>query len=529
MEVCENWLDLLFNLKRTFMLKNLSLIFVIIFQLVTAQSIDTSFGTAGYSFINPSSALDKAGDFIVDQNQSIIALGNVGPATKRAIYKIDSSGKRDSSFGTNGVNITENSRQYKILKLSDNKFLSVGEIGSSVHIQKFNTNGLLDVGFANAGNLYIDVGPGNSTNWARDAVELNNGQILVSAAYTQGNSSLKTTLLKINQDGSVDTSFGNNGKLIIEIDSGETGNYADNILLTDNNTIVLAGVFGKQIGQNPKKTYLYLAKLQYDGSFVSSFGTNGKKILEFTASQIYAQAVQDKNGNFYIASYLADVNGQRNTSLLKVLKNGQTDTSFGNNGISVYKFLNETDFRGETVNSILVGNQGIYLGGNYYPNPVPGFEAGIAFLCKFNFDGTPDLSFGTNGLFKFTGFNKIRQLSTIKFNSKMNILASGDSNSSDRAFTIASVIIPTETLRTTEITEDNVKIFPNPVIDFLVVESQNKIERIDLYDFSGKIVPLLIEKSELNKNKVKIDFKNIKNGSYILFINNDKSFKIIKK
>ena len=96
-------------------------------------------------------------------------------------------------------------------------------------------------------------------------------------------------------------------------------------------------------------------------------------------------------------------------------------------------------------------------------------------------------------------------MSTIKFNSKMNILASGDSNSSDRAFTIASVIIPTETLRTTEITEDNVKIFPNPVIDFLVVESQNKIERIDLYDFSGKIVPLLIEKSELNKNKVKIN------------------------
>ena len=66
--------------------------------------------------------MDKAGDFIVDQNQSIIALGNVGPATKRAIYKIDSSGKRDSSFGTNGVNITENSRQYKISWIISNIF-----------------------------------------------------------------------------------------------------------------------------------------------------------------------------------------------------------------------------------------------------------------------------------------------------------------------------------------------------------------------------------------------------------------------
>lgn len=84
-----------------------------------------------------------------------------------------------------------------------------------------------------------------------------------------------------------------------------------------------------------------------------------------------------------------------------------------------------------------------------------------------------------------------------------------------------------QVLGVSELEKDNVKIYPNPTADFIYVKlnSKSKIEDIEVYDLSGK----LVIKTKLNSEK--IDLKNLPLGTYmIVFKNSDiKPIKIIKK
>lgn len=84
-----------------------------------------------------------------------------------------------------------------------------------------------------------------------------------------------------------------------------------------------------------------------------------------------------------------------------------------------------------------------------------------------------------------------------------------------------------QVLGVSELQKDNVKIYPNPASDFIYIKlnSKSKIEDIEVYDLSGK----LVVKTKLNSEK--IDLKNLPPGTYmIVFKNSDiKPIKIIKK
>lgn len=61
-------------------------------------------------------------------------------------------------------------------------------------------------------------------------------------------------------------------------------------------------------------------------------------------------------------------------------------------------------------------------------------------------------------------------------------------------------------------TDDNsVKIYPNPVSDFLTIQSSLKVEKVSVYDISGKKINVVFTNN-------KVDVKNLLQGSYLLII-----------
>lgn len=67
---------------------------------------------------------------------------------------------------------------------------------------------------------------------------------------------------------------------------------------------------------------------------------------------------------------------------------------------------------------------------------------------------------------------------------------------------------------------------PNPVEKFLTLSHKSGIETVSIFDLSGKLVR---EQKNVNAKYLNVDLQNLKAGTYLVKINNEEPFKIIKK
>ncbi|WP_300669864.1 T9SS type A sorting domain-containing protein [Soonwooa sp.] len=66
---------------------------------------------------------------------------------------------------------------------------------------------------------------------------------------------------------------------------------------------------------------------------------------------------------------------------------------------------------------------------------------------------------------------------------------------------------------------------PNPVKNVLNIQNQMNITTVQIFDLSGKLVYELNNQSSKSLN---VDMSKLKSGTYLVKLNNDKSFKVIK-
>jgi uncharacterized delta-60 repeat protein len=111
------------------------------------------------------------------------------------------------------------------------------------------------------------------------------GKIVAAGEAAIGNPSGKFALARYNTDGSLDTSFGGDGKVTTAFSADEDGSGMDAIQ-TDGK-IVVAGVAAYE-SSNPK---FALARYNPDGSLDTTFGGDGKVTTDFSPHTDYADGV----------------------------------------------------------------------------------------------------------------------------------------------------------------------------------------------------------------------------------------------
>ncbi|SDG12759.1 T9SS-dependent choice-of-anchor J family protein [Epilithonimonas hungarica] len=93
------------------------------------------------------------------------------------------------------------------------------------------------------------------------------------------------------------------------------------------------------------------------------------------------------------------------------------------------------------------------------------------------------------------------------------------------ALRLDNVSFTKSNLAVTDVNQNNIKTYPNPVVDFLNIKTDDTIKSVEIYAIDGK----LIKKVEGNNNKV--DFRNYQKGSYLVKIETNESVtsqKVIK-
>jgi uncharacterized delta-60 repeat protein len=265
------------------------------------------------------------------------------------------AGALDTTFGTGGLLTTNlsytalNSNSVavqpdgKILVAGVSTAANVGEFS----VARFNADGSLDTTFGGTGLVSANIALG-STDQAVGLVLQPDGKVVVAGDTNAGGAQENFGVMRFNPDGSIDTTFGNNGSVIIDFYNGD--DYLSAIGLEPNGRIVVAG---------RSDTHFALARLNADGSQDADFDGDGKLMFDFAATitggkltgstdGINALTIQ-QNGDIVVAGFTNVSVDLQYIATNPILWNfalgrfnyidGTLDTKFGRGGLQVVDYL----------------------------------------------------------------------------------------------------------------------------------------------------------------------------------------------
>jgi uncharacterized delta-60 repeat protein len=275
----------------------------------------------------------------------------------------------DNSFGTNGKVLVDINNQYQFtstLKVqTDGKIIVYGgkRGPGEFTIIRLNINGSLDNtfdvdGIKTIGLVTTSIESSNTMSLQAD------GKILIGGSDYDG-TNVGSVLVRLNTDGSMDNTFGTNGLLRFDISTYEE--FVGSILVLSNGKIVLVGN-----GYNGTSNEIYVAKLNSDGSFDSSFDTDGKVVISGVTGN--NQAILQSDNKIVIGS---------SYKVIRINTDGSFDNSFGTNGVVALSDI-------EVTSLVLLESGKIALAGT---------KLGTSFaVARLNTNGSLDNSFGINGI-----------------------------------------------------------------------------------------------------------------------------------
>lgn len=334
--------------------------------------LDTAFGVNGKvttAFQSQNWCLSSA----LQTDGKIVAAGQ--SSTGFCIARYTTNGSIDSTFGTNGYTVLASSGGSSSISsiciLTDGSILALGsaQVPSTSNFElklvKFTANGFLDTSFGNSGVVL----PGfayESVSPSKILVQPN-GEIIVAGKFTYTLSTVTVNigfLAKFTANGSINTSFGNNG-----ISTTNTMLGINDLALDINNKFVAVG----NIGTNAQGTTgdVSVARFNNDGSIDTTFAQNGSRSVSVDSYAEYANAVLvQPDGKILLGGSFFNFVGGTVTDclIIRFTSDGDLDPSFGTNGVfktgvcsgtdAISAMAFDSDFK------LIVGGQGNY-GSNF--------------------------------------------------------------------------------------------------------------------------------------------------------------------
>lgn len=249
---------------------------------------------------------------------------------------------------------------------------------TTVSIVQFDLNGHPDPGFGNNGVVVLDQLKTDAN--AADAVLQADGKLLVTGKYLNSTAGPHHYVARLNEDGSLDSSFGVNG--IAGHPDPNLVVWGTCLAIQPDGKIVMAG--SKYTFVPPGSGYNELAIIRFnsDGTVDNSFGIGGLAVGNFANS---AQAVAVwTDGSIYVGG------DQYSWKLARYSPNGFLDNSFGIGGLATEEFGG--------IDQILVQPSGkIVVSG-------PKYSQFYGFIDRFNLDGSKDITFENAGIIQNQGW-----------------------------------------------------------------------------------------------------------------------------
>ncbi|MEO1258677.1 MAG: T9SS type A sorting domain-containing protein [Bacteroidota bacterium] len=464
----------------------------------------------GYSAEANSMALQSDGKIVLagigttDNDQDIIA----------SRYLLD--GQLDETFADNGqftfsissfrdrcygVTVDDSDHIYFTGYTNSSNFQSKG------FIIKLDSNGSFDSTFAEDG-VWVSELPNTDEDF-REIIIQPDQKILIAGETEILGEPEHATLIRLNQDGSLDTDFGTNGRASALVPNGYNPTFA---ALNNDGTIVTGGFVLES-----NNTNTLLAKFDQDGNIDLSFGLDGVHVDTYAIEEFARSIAIQADGKLLIGTGSNGSTG-RDFGMTRYTQNGLLDIDFAEFGRVTTDILSVSN----TAHSILIQEDGkIILSG--FLGITPNHDYAIA---RYEANGDLDESFGFGGkVITDTGMDDLSFTSALQEDGKLLCAGNTKNNSGESSFSIARYFTKMETATNNIPVEiADFEIFPNPTnnlftISYFLKKTTNV--SIELLSPIGQHLKSLLKDEKINQgiNTLEVDLsENFTAGIYFIKI-----------
>ncbi|MEO5673023.1 MAG: T9SS type A sorting domain-containing protein, partial [Chitinophagales bacterium] len=316
--------------------------------------VDTSFannGTVSFSTVDSIYSADQFQDFIpLMMEGKILCAGTI--ATQLLYFRLDPTGTLDSSYGVNGYYVPNQSL----------------ETGTAILA-------------TNATNTFV----------AQNTVRM----ILGDEDLVDFEGPVGVLLHKLDLEGNPDTSFSEGGFLRLNFpDQGEDPISCTDFKLQSDGKLLFAGYRSHDLGfPYGTYTYVFLERLNADGSIDSTFAANGLQNFDWLSGKASPLLINVRDDDKIDCLYGEFIYPNGYTKISRLLSNGLLDTTFNFIGIetlsldgNALQLLLQSDNK---MLALLYFNYGPYTHG----------------MLRFNEDGIIDSAFANNGYLDLSFLN----------------------------------------------------------------------------------------------------------------------------
>jgi uncharacterized delta-60 repeat protein len=371
---------------------------------------DPTFGSGGQVLSSFSNNYDQANAVVAQPDGKIVIAGVINVPGSRTgsdflVARYNADGSLDTSFGSGGHTATDfgnspDTAEAVALQPQANgtsKILVAGLTASKKGIEecalaRYNADGTLDTTFGTNGKVITSLG-GNGGEWATAMAVDSSGRILV-AGYTNGNANVPgdaATLIRYTANGTLDTSFGSGGKLITNIRVLAQADHSVGIALQSDGKIVLAS---NTLDPATSTWEFMTARFNANGMADSTFGSGGVVATHLGTFDEFGGVTVQGDGKIVVSGSEGDSTSPLALYLLRYNANGSLDASFGTGGTVAVQAPGgkAIDVRGS---GVAVQADGKILAGGEFGDAT-GQLVNLAAL-RVNPDGSVDTGYGTGG------------------------------------------------------------------------------------------------------------------------------------
>jgi uncharacterized delta-60 repeat protein len=377
-------------------------------------SLDPGFGSGGKVTTDFSNNSDAAFAAAIQADGRLVVAGDSRSASDSdsadfALARYNTDGSLDTSFGSGGRVITDISGHVDIAQsvavTADGRVL-VGGYGSSqssaldptddstnFELARYNSNGSLDASFGAGGKVITDLF-GHGEKLAKILIQAD-GKIL-AVGFSQTTSGIESrdfAVVRYNADGSLDSDFGEGGKVTTDFFGHDDA--AGPVAIGRDGKIVVAGFC--DISNNPGASGFRrsaIARYKANGRLDNSFGSVGKVTTDSAALPDGVSALLLQPDDKILAA------GDRQTTissssedfaLTRYNEDGSLDTSFAAGGRVITDFFGNNDVATAVA---LQADGKIVLAGYAFINTSPSTSIPRFALARYVGDAGPDFTFG---------------------------------------------------------------------------------------------------------------------------------------
>ncbi|MEV7522150.1 calcium-binding protein [Streptomyces sp. NPDC091371] len=296
----------------------------------TDGGLDPSFGGDGIVTTDFDIGNDEGAAVALQPDGKIVAVGGTANESGNGAWlaaRYNTDGSLDTDFGTGGKVVTEIDPDAIETALAvavqpDGKIVAGGESIGVWSLARYNANGSLDTGFGAGGKVTTEI-EGGCCDGVQDLALQPDGKIVAAGVSTAG-----FTLARYNENGSLDTGFDGDGRVITGFGSAATG-----VALQPDGKIVTAGTAGNAFAA---------ARFTANGAFDPTFDGDGRATTSFGPEYTWASGMALQSDGRIVAAgqYAGDF------ALARFNSNGSLDTGFDGDGRLTTDFGTPSDAAG---------------------------------------------------------------------------------------------------------------------------------------------------------------------------------------